>query len=244
MTWFVLYARNVSDEAGSVSLDYLAFVDLETTGANPVRDRITEIGLVVVEGDRVTRWSTLINPGCRIPPFIQRLTGITQEMVAGAPSFADVADEIQSRLASLTFIAHNARFDYGFLKNEFKRLGRRFQPNVVCTVKLSRRLFPAFPKHNLDSLIERYGLTVTERHRALDDAELIWQFWQKLYVAPGAEALATAIQHQLARPSLPPHLDPARCRFSRPVQSTTLPRFQYKSARCVRPVLASAALRA
>ena len=191
-----------------MSLDNLVFVDLETTGVNPVRDRITEIGLVIVQGDSVTRWSTLINPGCRIPPFIQGLTGITDEMVADAPSFADVADEVESRLANFTFIAHNARFDYGFLKNEFKRLGRRFQPNVVCTVKLSRRLFPAFHKHNLDSLIERHGLTVTERHRALDDAELIWQFWQKLYAAPGAEALATAIQHQLARPSLPPHLDP------------------------------------
>lgn len=191
-----------------MSMDKLAFVDLETTGANPVSDRITEIGLIIVEGDSVTRWSSLINPGCRIPPFIQGLTGITQEMVADAPSFADLADQIQSRLAGFTFIAHNARFDYGFLKNEFKRIGRRFQANVVCTVKLSRRLFPAFHKHNLDSLIERHGLTVVDRHRALDDAELIWQFWQKVQAAPGPEALVAAVGHQLARPSLPPHLDP------------------------------------
>ena len=191
-----------------MNLNKLAFVDLETTGANPVSDRITEIGLILVEGGSVTRWSSLVNPDCRIPPFIQGLTGITQEMVTDAPSFAALADEIQSRLAGFTFIAHNARFDYGFLKNEFKRLGLRFQANVVCTVKLSRRLFPVFHKHNLDSLIERHGLAVTSRHRALDDAELIWQFWQKLQASPGPEALATAVQHQLARPSLPPHLDP------------------------------------
>ncbi|MCA1788803.1 MAG: 3'-5' exonuclease, partial [Thioalkalivibrio sp.] len=106
-----------------MNLNKLAFVDLETTGANPVRDRITEIGFIIVEGDSVTRWSSLINPGCRIPPSIQGLTGITQEMVTDAPSFAELADEIQSRLAWFTFIAHNARFDYGFLKNEFKRIG-------------------------------------------------------------------------------------------------------------------------
>ncbi|KAB2319833.1 ethanolamine utilization protein [Betaproteobacteria bacterium SCN1] len=182
----------------------LAFVDLETTGANPVHDRITEIGIVRVENGEVSRWSTLIDPGCRIPPFIQTLTGITTEMVADAPRFEALADEIQSRLAGCLFVAHNARFDYGFLKNEFKRMGRRFQADVVCTVKLSRRLFPQFHKHSLDSLIERHGLAADDRHRALADAELIWQFWQKLQAQP---ELDEAVRQQFVRPSLPPHLD-------------------------------------
>lgn len=186
----------------------LAFVDLETTGANPVSDRITEIGIVTVEGDAVTRWNSLVNPGCHIPRFIQALTGINDEMVADAPSFESLADEVQDRLAGCTFIAHNARFDYGFLKNEFKRLGRRFQADVVCTVKLSRRLFPDFHKHSLDSLIERHGLVVADRHRALSDADLIWQFWQRVQAQPGAEALEDAIRHQFKRPTLPAHLDP------------------------------------
>ena len=186
----------------------LAFVDLETTGANPVRDRITEIGIVRVEDGHATRWSTLVNPGCRIPPFIQTLTGITPEMVADAPCFEALADEIQSRLTGYTFVAHNARFDYGFLKNEFKRMGRRFQANVVCTVKLSRCLFPQFHKHSLDSLIERHGLMADDRHRALADAELIWQFWQKLQIQPGPAALDDAMRQQFVQPSLPPHLDP------------------------------------
>ncbi|MCA1979508.1 MAG: ethanolamine utilization protein [Thiobacillus sp.] len=190
-----------------MSSQRLAFVDLETTGANPVHDRITEIGIVRVENGEVSRWSTLVNPGCRIPPFIQTLTGITQEMVADAPGFGALADAVQARLAGCLFVAHNARFDYGFLKNEFKRIGLRFQADVVCTVKLSRALFPHFHKHSLDSLIERHGLAADDRHRALADAELIRQFWQKLETEPGPDALAEAVRQQFVRPSLPPHLD-------------------------------------
>lgn len=186
----------------------LAFVDLETTGANPVEDRITEIGIVSVTDGVVEHWSQLVNPGCRIPVFIETLTGIRNDMVAGAPSFEAIADEVAGRLAGHTFVAHNARFDYGFLKNAFKRLGRTFQADVVCTVKLSRQLFPHFPKHNLDSLIIRHGLVTENRHRALADAELIHQFWQQLQDHPGPDALESALRQQLKRPSLPPHLDP------------------------------------
>jgi len=191
-----------------VNLDRLAFVDLETTGANPVGDRITEIGIVTVDGGRISRWNSLVNPGCRIPPFIQTLTGITPEMVEDAPSFEALASEIHDRLKGYTFIAHNARFDYGFLKNEFKRLGQRFQADVICTVKLSRRLYPQYPRHNLDSLIVRHDLQVADRHRALADAELIWQFWQQIQTDLGASALDEAVAHQLKRPTLPPGLDP------------------------------------
>ncbi|MCU0809464.1 MAG: exonuclease domain-containing protein [Thiobacillaceae bacterium] len=187
----------------------LAFIDLETTGANPVRDRITEIGVVEVDGDRVTTWNTLVNPGRPIPEFIQQLTGIRNEMVAGAPTFAEVAGELAARLQGRLFVAHNARFDYGFVKNEYQRLGERFRADVLCTVRLSRRLFPQFPRHNLDSLIVRHGLQPHDRHRALADADLLWQLWRVLQREPGEAALAEAVQQQLQRPSLPPHLDPA-----------------------------------
>lgn len=190
-----------------MNLNRLAFVDLETTGANPMQDRITEVGIVTVTDGEVSTWSTLVNPGCRIPVFIQRLTGISDAMVADAPDFAELAEAIQARLHGYTFIAHNARFDYGFIKNEFKRLGRRFQADVVCTVKLSRRLFPEHHKHNLDSLIERHGLSVGDRHRALADAEAIWQFWRQVSAAQAPETLRAALDQQLQRPSLPPHLD-------------------------------------
>ena len=186
----------------------LAFIDLETTGANPQRDRITEIGIVEVEGDQVSTWSTLVNPERPIPAFIQQLTGIGNEMVADAPSFAQVAVELAQRLDGRVFIAHNARFDYGFIRNEFQRLGQRFRADVLCTVRLSRALFPQYPKHNLDSLIARHGLQHDDRHRALADADLIWQFWRKAAQEIDAERLREAIALQLKRPNLPPHLDP------------------------------------
>ncbi len=187
----------------------LAFIDLETTGANPVRDRVTEIGIVEVDGDQVSTWNTLVNPERPIPEFIQQLTGIRNEMVADAPTFAQVAEELAERLNGRLFIAHNARFDYGFVKNEYQRLGQRFRADVLCTVRLSRKLFPEYPRHNLDSLITRHGLETDDRHRALADADLIWQFWRLLQRDRGEDALAEAVRQQLKRPSLPPHLDPA-----------------------------------
>jgi len=189
--------------------DRLAFIDLETTGANPLLDRVTEIGVVEVEGDRVSVWDTLINPERPIPQFIQQLTGISDAMVAGAPTFAQVAEELAERLHGRLFIAHNARFDYGFVRNAYQRLGHRFRAEVLCTVRLSRKLFPEHHRHNLDSLIARHALIIgSDRHRALTDADLIWQFWRLVLRERGEEALAEAVQHQLKRPRLPPHLDP------------------------------------
>jgi DNA polymerase-3 subunit epsilon len=186
----------------------LAFVDLETTGATATSDRITEIGIVEVDADGAVReWQQLVNPGTRIPPFIEQLTGISNEMVAAAPPFADIAAETMKRLEGRLFIAHNARFDYGFLKNEFKRLGITFRASVLCTVKLSRTLFPEHRRHNLDSLIERHELRADARHRALADAQLIFQFWQKIHADRSIEAIEAALQAQNAHPSLPPHLD-------------------------------------
>ena len=186
----------------------LAFIDLETTGATATADRITEIGIVEVDEDgSVREWQQLVNPGTRIPPFIEQLTGISNAMVADAPPFAAVADETLRRLEGRLFIAHNARFDYGFLKNEFKRLGITFRAPVLCTVKLSRTLYPEFHRHNLDSLIERHGLQADARHRALADAQLIHQFWQKIHVDRSSEDIAAALKKLNARPSLPSHLD-------------------------------------
>ena len=185
----------------------LAFVDLETTGANALVDRITEIGVVLVDEYGVREWSRLLQPQTRIPAFIEQLTGITNAMVADAPRFEAVAEELAALLHGYLFIAHNARFDYGFLKNEFKCSGLTFRPAVLCTVKLSRALFPQYQHHNLDSLIERYGLTVTARHRALGDARLIHQFWQQLHLTQAASLITDTVQKLVARSSLPSHID-------------------------------------
>jgi len=187
----------------------LAFVDLETTGATATTDRITEIGIVEVDEAGVREWASLVNPQARIPEFIERLTGISNAMVAAAPTFGQLADEVRRRLDGRLFVAHNARFDYGFLKNEFARLGVDFRATVLCTVRLSRKLYPEHRKHGLDSLVERHGLDAGERHRALADARLIHQFWRHLHASFDAADIEAAVGALTARPSLPPHLEPS-----------------------------------
>ena len=186
----------------------LAFVDLETTGGSITKDRITEIGIILVDETGVHEWSRLVHPQMRIPLFIEQITGISNAMLENAPNFEQVAQEVNALLQGKLFIAHNARFDYGFLKNEFKRLGMVFKPQVLCTVKLSRALYPQHHRHNLDSLIERHQLTVKERHRALGDAQLIYQFWQQLNQQFANDVLEQTIKKLVQRSSLPSQLDP------------------------------------
>lgn len=181
----------------------LVFLDLETTGANAATDRITEIGLVEVDRGQVSRWSTLVNPEQPIPPFIQRLTGISDRMVKDAPVIGAVLDTVLSRLQGALFIAHNARFDYGFLNQACQRAGQPLPNEVLCTVRLSRRLFPAEQRHNLDTLIERHQLVTDERHRALADADLLWQLWNKFSAQFAPEVFQPAVQALRQRPGAP-----------------------------------------
>ncbi len=159
----------------------VVFVDLETTGGSLSDHRITEVGVVEAGPFGVSHWSTLVNPGQPIPPFIQQLTGITDEMVRDAPTFDAIAPELFRRLEGRLFAAHNASFDRGFLRSAFKRAGFAFNPDVLCTVRLSRALFPDEKRHGLDALIERHDLVPLARHRALADADLLWQFWRTLH---------------------------------------------------------------
>jgi DNA polymerase III subunit epsilon len=188
----------------------LAIVDLETTGGQPAWDRITEIGVIEIDGFEATsEWSTLVNPGASIPAPIQALTGITNEMVAAAPSFAELAGELYERLAGRVFVAHNARFDYGFLRHEFERAGLKFMAKTLCTVRLSRRLYAEHSSHNLDSLIARHGIDCRARHRALPDADAVWQFLRIAAREHGDEILAVAARQVARQPALPPHIDRA-----------------------------------
>ncbi len=186
----------------------LVFIDLETTGPSPLTDRITEIGIVEVTRAGVRRWSALVNPQVPIPPFISTLTGITNDMVRDAPTFEAVHEEMLQWLQGGLFIAHNARFDYGFLRHEFKRIGKTFRCEVLCTLKLSRKLFPNVISHGLDALVERHALVTDARHRALGDAEILWQYWQMLEQTLPKEALVETARQLLQRPNLPAHLDP------------------------------------
>ena len=185
----------------------LAFVDIETTGSHFDRDRITEIGIKTLASNQIQVWEKLINPQTFIPQNIQRLTGISPQMVEHQPSFDQVASELKQELEGKIFIAHNARFDYGFIKASFKRIGIDFKPKVLCTVKLSRLLFPDQPRHNLDTIISSHGLKVSARHRALGDADLLLQFWRVCESKFGTKKLNEAINRLVGNPSLPPNID-------------------------------------
>ncbi|HEX4152033.1 MAG TPA: exonuclease domain-containing protein [Steroidobacteraceae bacterium] len=203
-------------EAGELPRD-LVFVDLETTGGNAAHHRITEIGIVRVRDDAVVEeWSTLVNPECVIPSYIESFTGITNEMVEGAPRFAEISGLVLEKLrtpadaasgeASPVFAAHNARFDYSFLRAEFRRAGIPFSAPVLCTVKLSRRLFPEHPRHSLDAVMERHGLSCSARHRALGDARVLSDFWARLRASTPVDELAAAAHSARNTVKLPEHL--------------------------------------
>jgi DNA polymerase III subunit epsilon len=150
-----------------------AIIDIETCGGKFEfrKGRITEICILVHDGLQVTeKFSTLINPECYISPFYTNLTGITNEMVAKAPTFQQVAKEIWRLTEDRIFVAHNAGFDYGFVKEEFRSLGAKYKRETLCTVRLSRKLIPGKFSYSLGRLCESLGIENNARHRAEGDA--------------------------------------------------------------------------
>jgi DNA polymerase-3 subunit epsilon len=184
-------------------------LDLETTGGSPVNDRITEIAAVRMEGGReVARWSTLVNPGCAVSPFIEGLTGITTAMVATAPPFAEVAPQLMALLDDAVLVAHNVRFDHGFLLNEFARADMALRAKTLCTVRLSRALYPQHRSHGLDAIMQRHGLSTTARHRAMGDVDVVSQWLQQAETELGAEHVAQqALALLQGSAALPPQLE-------------------------------------
>ncbi len=188
--------------------DRLAIVDVETTGAGAACERLTEVAVLEVEGFTLrSRWSSLVNPGRPLSAGIEALTGITEEMLSGAPRFPAIAKELYERLQGRLFVAHNAAFDFGVLRQEFSRAGYRFDPETLCTVRLARRLYPRFAGHDLDSLIERHALSCRLRHRAEDDADALWQFLLAAERDHGPEVLGVAARLAVRALSLPPTHD-------------------------------------
>ena len=158
-----------------------AIVDLETTGGRASRDKITEIGIVLHDGRQIVRtYETLVNPECPIPYGITQLTGITQEMVQDAPRFFEVAKEIVELTEGAVFVAHNVRFDYSFLREEFKRLGYTYSRKTLCTVRLSRKTFPGLPSYSLENLIRHFGIQVSDRHRAMADTLATTELFERI----------------------------------------------------------------
>ncbi len=184
--------------------DKLAFVDIETTGTSARYGRIIEIGIVRVEDNKVVQtYRSLVNPETHIPPEIEMLTGITAQDLEGQPLFRHIHKDILEILVDCVFVAHNVRFDYGFLKYEFNRENIDFTLRHFCTVKLSRLLYPRMTHHNLDAIIERFGFTYNKRHRAFDDANVLWQFYQNARQSFPEETFTKAVQTALRHPSTP-----------------------------------------
>lgn len=153
------------------ALQKYAVIDIETTGGNSKRDKITEIAIIIIDNTGIIEtYTSLINPGRSIPVEISRITGITDDMVRTAPKFFEIAKKVVSLTDDTIFVAHNVRFDYSFIREEFKSLGYTYSKKLLCTVQLSRKFFPGLKSYSLGNLIAHFNLKVTNRHRAYDDA--------------------------------------------------------------------------
>lgn len=183
------------------------FVDIETNGGNGERGRITEIAVIRVENGEITdTFSSLINAGSPIPYWITTLTGITNEDVADAPYFDEIAGELDRIMQGALFVAHNVRFDFSFVKRQMEACGFTFRPKLFCTVRLSRALYPEHKGHSLEKIIQRHNIQVNGRHRAYDDAKAAFDFTQLAIREKGFTAFSQSVALQLKTKTLPPHI--------------------------------------
>ncbi len=184
-----------------------AIVDIETTGGYAANHRITEIAIFHHDGIQITEtFHTLINPGRDIPYYITGLTGISTEMVLSAPTFEEVAEEIFNFLDGKVFVAHNAHFDYSFLKREFELTGINWQAKKLCTVRLSRKIIPGLRSYSLGTLSESLGIEIINRHRANGDAHATVKIFDQLLRRDRDNYIAKALKKNSGETILPPNL--------------------------------------
>ena len=185
-----------------------AVVDIETTGSTPQSAGITEIAIVIHNGVEVTgKYVTLINPRHKIPPFIVNMTGISDEMVAGAPLFEDVAPQIYNLLNGRVFVAHNVSFDYSFVHYLLGRSGFQWSAPKLCTIKLSRRVFPGLEKYGLGSLTRDLGIRIEGRHRAWGDAAATAQVLTMAIQKEGMQPIHSLLAKKETRKKILPHTE-------------------------------------
>lgn len=183
-------------------------VDIETNGGSGDRGRVIEVAAFkVVDGVIMDQFQALVNPGGGIPHWITSLTGIRNSDLVGAPYFDDIAHQLYEFLDGSIFVAHNVLFDYSFLRREFLAVGYKFTPKLFCTVKMSRALFPEHKGHSLQKIIERHNLAPSARHRAADDARVLYDYLLIAIEQKGREAFERNLTLQLKTRSLPPHVD-------------------------------------
>jgi DNA polymerase-3 subunit epsilon len=182
-------------------------VDVETTGGAAGRHRIIEIAIVKFNGaEIVDRFHSLVNPEKDIPPFISSLTGIDNAMVADAPKFHEIASAVSEFTADCVFVAHNANFDYSFVKREFELLGISFARVKLCTVRLARKILPGLPSYGLGSLCRQLGFENAARHRAHGDAEVTTRLLKHLIDSDAEQFIPFSLKKNSGEASLPPNL--------------------------------------
>lgn len=184
-----------------------SIIDIETTGGHASGNRIIEIAIFNFDGENIVdTYQTLINPERRIPPFISSLTGITDEMVADAPVFRDVAKEIISFTCESIFVAHNVNFDYTFVKKELAAIEIPFNRPKLCTVRLSRKIFPGLPSYSLGNLCGSLSIDIKDRHRATGDAAATTQLLHKLLLNDTENFIGKSLKPNSRETLLPAHL--------------------------------------
>lgn len=182
-------------------------VDIETTGGGPKTSRITEISILKHNGKEIIdRFTTLINPEEKIPPFVVRLTGISNQMVESAPRFFEVAKDIVQFTEGCIFVAHNVTFDYGILRKEFKQLGFDYRRSHLCTVKASQEILPGHASYGLGKITKELGIELNNHHRAEGDAEATVVLFEMLIKKDFAQ-LQKLIQKALDPREMHPSLD-------------------------------------
>ena len=158
-----------------------AIIDVETTGMGVQGNRITEIAILVHDGQKVIEeYESLVNPERSIPHTITRLTGINDFMVAGAPKFYEIAKKVIEMTTDCVFVAHNVNFDYNVIHKEFSELGFPFRRKKLCTVRLSRKLIPGLPSYSLGKLCNSVGIPLNDRHRAMGDTRATTILFERL----------------------------------------------------------------
>lgn len=188
-----------------------AVVDIETTGGRAGYHKITEIAIFIHDGNKVVdSFQSLINPERYIPTNITALTGITNEMVSDAPKFYEVAKHIYTLTEGKIFVAHNVNFDYSFLKEEFQALGLPFTRKKLCTVRLSRKIFPGFPSYSLGNLCYKLNVAIADRHRAGGDAAATAEVLTMLLQKDIDGCIEKALKSNSHEATLPPNLPKAQ----------------------------------
>jgi len=184
-----------------------AIVDIETTGGYAAAHGIMEISIHVFDGTTVVKkFETLINPRQSIPRYIQAMTGITDEMVASAPLFEDVAEAVFDHLNENIFIAHNVNFDYSFVKSHLEACGYQYNAKRLCTVRLSRKILPGLPSYGLGRLCRSLEIQINNRHRAGGDAEATVKVFQKLLESDSQEYIVKSLARSSKEQMLPPNV--------------------------------------